>query len=408
MSKRTIYTIVTPLPKTIRRDTAVKALHNHGEMIELNPLVISHVPCKAPPQAPPDEFHAIWYELTDKISYLPGIKGSVNYKACFHNLPKGLQTHIYAPAGLEIKEKWAIGGNEQGEEREILELGLHGVPREGLYLREDVDMKCNMLMTSFVKKTLKKAHAVLVERLLAKADLEEDRAYRANFLSPKVIRSNPNSPSVSSIRTAQTPRSTHMREVMQFEMPGDTDYAELPTQNALGIGIAVSSPHPSYHEPQRHDRDRHPSVDDTNSTTDTSSLSRSISMRSSNRYSMVHNFSSPNPRQISPTNTSPTNYSPTHLSSPAPPYSRHNSHSPSFAELPATEKAAGMRDVQVRYPTETPPEELERGRLDGIREAGSTDALDVVAPLRVPRRTSDNYSAHSPALTDRTVRYELE
>jgi len=385
-------------------------------MIELNPLVISHVPCKAPPQAPADEFHCIWYELTDKISYLPGIKGSVTYKACFHDLPKGLQTHIYAPAGLEIKEKWVIGGNEQGEEREILELGLHGVPREGLYLREDVDMKCNMLMTSFVKKTLKKAHAVLVERLLAKADLEEDKAYRANFLSPKVIRSNPNSPSVSSIRTAQTPRSTHMREVMQFEMPGDTNYAELPSHNGLGIGIAVSSPQPSYHavsspqpsylDPQRRDRDRHPSVDD--STTDTSSLSRSTSMRSSNRYSMVHNFSSPNPRQISPTNTSPTNYSPTHLNSPAPPYSRQNS---SFAELPATEKAAVLRDVQVRYPDGTPPEELDRSRLDGIRESENSD---VVPPLRLgtsplPRRGSGSFPPHmQPMGSPATVRFELE
>jgi len=32
MSKRTIYTIVTPLPKTITRETAVRALHNHSEV----------------------------------------------------------------------------------------------------------------------------------------------------------------------------------------------------------------------------------------------------------------------------------------------------------------------------------------------------------------------------------------
>jgi len=378
-------------------------------MIELNPLVISHLPCKAPPQAPADEFHCLWYELTDRISYLPGIKGSVSYKACFHNLPKGLQTHIYAPAGLEIKEKWAIGGNDKGEEREILELGLHGVPREGLYLREDVDMKCNMFMTSFVKKTLKKAHAVLVERLLVKADLEEDKAYRSNFLSPKV-KSNPNSPSVSSLRTAHTPRSTHMREVLHHEMPAETNVAEMSTQNGLGIGIAVSSPQPSYHEPQR--RDRQLSLDD--STTDTSSISRSTSMRSSNRYSMVHNFSTPNPRRLSPTDTSPSNYSPTHLNSPAPPYSRLST---SFVELPAIEKSPAIRsDVQVRYPTEMPLEELERSRLDGIRE---TEDSDVVGPLHarrnspLPRRGSGSFPVAvqpmgSPALIDRTVMFELE
>lgn len=164
MSRRTLYTIITPLPPTVSRKTAIDTLHNHSEMIELNPLVIYHAPCPPPSNASADEFHAIWYTLTDRISYLPGIKGSVTYRACFHDLPRGLQTHVFAPAGLEIKEKWSIGGNEPGEVREVMELGLKGVPREGLYLREDVDMKCNFMMTSFVKKTLKKAHSVLVER----------------------------------------------------------------------------------------------------------------------------------------------------------------------------------------------------------------------------------------------------
>lgn len=152
-------------------------------MIELNPLVINHVKCKPPPNAPADEFHCTWYELTDKVTYLPGIKGTVNYKACFHDLPRSIQTHVYAPAGLEIKEKWSIGGNEPHEEREIVEIGLAGlgVPREGLYLREDVDMRCNIFLTNFVKKTLRKAHQVLVDRLVIKADLADDKKVREGY-----------------------------------------------------------------------------------------------------------------------------------------------------------------------------------------------------------------------------------
>lgn len=34
-------------------------------------------------------------------------------------------------------------------------------------------MKCNIIMTSFVKKTLKKAYSHLVERLLVKAQIIE-------------------------------------------------------------------------------------------------------------------------------------------------------------------------------------------------------------------------------------------
>ena len=63
-----------------------------------------------------------------------------------------------------------------GEPRETVELGLVNAPREGLYLREDVDMKCNIVMSGFVKKTLKKAHAVLVDRLVVKADILKEQA----------------------------------------------------------------------------------------------------------------------------------------------------------------------------------------------------------------------------------------
>lgn len=191
MSKRSIYTVVTPLPPTISRRTAVEQLHNHSEMIELNPLVIKHVQCKPPPSAPADEFHCIWHELTDRITYLPGIKGKVNYRACFHDLPHGIQTHVYAPAGLDIKEKWSIGGNEPGEEREVIEIGLAGlgVPREGLYLREDVDMRCNVFLNNFVKGNLRRAHQILVERLVVKADLADDARVRENYMGMSV-RSN--------------------------------------------------------------------------------------------------------------------------------------------------------------------------------------------------------------------------
>ena len=124
--------------------------------------------------------------------------GKVSYSACFHDLENGLQTHCYAPMGLNIKGKWTLGGSLPGEPLAPVELGL-GAPISGLYLREDVDsrcspshhpqslsnypkeapltqrfslVKCNIMMTSFVKKTLKKAHMHLVDRLLVKASIE--------------------------------------------------------------------------------------------------------------------------------------------------------------------------------------------------------------------------------------------
>lgn len=172
MGKRTVFTNITPLPPSVSREVAVAMLHNHDEMIELNPLVIEHHPIQTPRNAAKDEFlDCAWHEMTDKIHYLPGgiAKGKVTYKGCFHNAPNGLQTHVYAPMNLDIRERWTVCGTLPGEPEEPRELGLN-VPRQGLYLREDGEIKCNMLMTSFVRKNLDHAHQVLVERLLAKAE----------------------------------------------------------------------------------------------------------------------------------------------------------------------------------------------------------------------------------------------
>ncbi|KAI9158284.1 hypothetical protein HJFPF1_06276 [Paramyrothecium foliicola] len=170
MSKRTVFTTITPLPPGISRDTALSLLHNHLEMIDLNPLIKERHPIDPPAHASPDERECIWYSLTDKISYLPGgvMSGEVTYSCAFHDLPEGLQTHCYAPMGLDIRDKWSVGGSLPGEPKQPVELGL-GAPQVGLYIREDIDMRCNIFMAGFVKKTLKKAHATLVEHLSVKA-----------------------------------------------------------------------------------------------------------------------------------------------------------------------------------------------------------------------------------------------
>jgi hypothetical protein len=174
MSKRSVFTTLTPLPAGISRKTVMATLRAYTEMIDLNPLVEERHPIKPPPNATPEEYHCLWYSLTDRISYLPGgmMSGKVSYNCCFHDLENGLQTHCYAPLGLNIKGKWTLGGSLPGEPVAPVELGV-GAPLQGLWLREDVDMKCNIMMTSFVKKTMKKAHYHLVKRLLVKTQIIE-------------------------------------------------------------------------------------------------------------------------------------------------------------------------------------------------------------------------------------------
>ncbi|KAF2274223.1 uncharacterized protein EI97DRAFT_402602 [Westerdykella ornata] len=188
MSKTSVFTSITPLPAGVTRQSVIETYHNHEEMIDLNPLVIERFQCKPPSYAPAEEYYSTWYTIKDKISYLPGglATGSVSYHACFHDLPDGLQTHIYAPLGLDIRAKWSVGGSLPGEPKEPVELGL-GAPREGLYIREDVKMKCNLVMISFVKKTFKESHSKLVDRLVEKAHMMDAKVANERLNALKTV-----------------------------------------------------------------------------------------------------------------------------------------------------------------------------------------------------------------------------
>lgn len=247
----------------------METLHSHEEMIDLNPLVEERHPIKPPPEATAEEYHCQWYQLTDRVSYLPGglVSGKVSYNACFHDLKTGLQTHVYAPMGLNIKGKWTVGGSLPGEPVAPIELGL-GVPVSGLYLREDVEMKCNIMMTSFVKKTLKKAHSHLVDRLVIKAQIV-DAAESNRRLNDKTLQG---SLSGSQASTAYSPASEYGDSgSMIEEVRGDHRYS---SSQAPQIQPIQHSPSLSMRGPDNPDfRDK------TNN--DESLYPRALSMRSS-------------------------------------------------------------------------------------------------------------------------------
>ncbi|PSN66990.1 hypothetical protein BS50DRAFT_380164 [Corynespora cassiicola Philippines] len=194
MRKKVTYTNITPIPSFIPRQLAIDILHSHGEIIELNPLVLGYEAIKAPREAPADEFYSTWYEITERIQYIPGIgklgSGVIKFKGCFHDMPWGLQTHTYAPANVDLRNKWQICGNQPGEPPETRELGL-GAPPEGLYLREDIEIKCNMTMVSFVKKEMKASSKILVERLIKKAELLDSGVLHAMMEDGKLKTVNP-------------------------------------------------------------------------------------------------------------------------------------------------------------------------------------------------------------------------
>ena len=251
MGKRTLFTTITPLPAKIPRQLAIDMLHNHTEMIELNPLVIEHHPIKAPKSAAADEFFAVWHELTDKVQYMPGVSSKVNYKGVFHDMPWGLQTHIYAPLGLDIRDKWQIRGNQPGEPREHRELG-DKAPHDGLYLREDIDMTCNIVMTGFVRKTLEKAHAVLVERLMKKAELIDAGTLQAMMENGRLKTVNP---AVRESFQSHGPSSSFDRRSSMAASISNSLHSQQQQQVPMSPGLVspqMMSPHQSsFYDPMK-------------------------------------------------------------------------------------------------------------------------------------------------------------
>ncbi|KAK6442201.1 hypothetical protein LTR95_001576 [Oleoguttula sp. CCFEE 5521] len=194
-------TLCVPIPAFIPRPLALQVLHNHSEIITLNSLVVDHRPTAAPPNVPYDEQNAVWYDITERIQLIPGIgkMGSslINLPGCFPNMPWGLQTHIHAPMGIDLKVAYKIAGEQYGmENREPRELGLAalGAPAEGLYLRADVEVKCSMALSGFVKSQTQTALVEMVERIVKKAErldasvltsmIEEDKLKRQPTQKP--------------------------------------------------------------------------------------------------------------------------------------------------------------------------------------------------------------------------------
>lgn len=198
LRKKDTFTVITPIPGFIPRQLAIDILHSHSEVITLNPLVIDHKPIAAPQNAETDEYYSTWYEITERLQLVPGIgkmgSSTIKFNGCFHDMPWGLQTHVYAPMNIDMRSTYRIAGNQPGvEPPEVPEIGLKalGVPSDGLYLREDIEIKCNVTMVSYVRSQMKKASAEMVQRMIKKAELLDAGVLSAMIEDGKLKTLNP-------------------------------------------------------------------------------------------------------------------------------------------------------------------------------------------------------------------------
>ncbi|KAJ5694897.1 hypothetical protein N7536_005309 [Penicillium majusculum] len=246
MRRKDVYTNITPIPASVPRQLAVDILHSHSEIITLNPLVLSHQPIKAPRDAVADEYYSTWYEITERVQYVPGLgkmgSGKISFKGCFHNVAWGLETHMYAPMGIDIRSKWRIAGNQHDEAPEPRDRRADGAPKTGLYLREDIEIECNRTLISFVKSQLKAASKVLVERLIKKAELLDAGVLQAMMEDGKLTTYNP---ADRSSRIMREPLYSSRRQSDQMSRSSSSRVPTSPTDSVQFGSVASGYAPPS-------------------------------------------------------------------------------------------------------------------------------------------------------------------
>ncbi|KAK5694401.1 hypothetical protein LTR17_024851 [Elasticomyces elasticus] len=131
MGKRTVNTKITALPSIIPRQLALDMLHSHEGVVKLNPLVTGVKGIEAPRDARSDEFISKWYEISDIITWGLGLRKKISIKGCFHSQPWGLQTHVYAPMGVDWRDRYRIGGNQESSASFVFGWGLAWGKRAG-------------------------------------------------------------------------------------------------------------------------------------------------------------------------------------------------------------------------------------------------------------------------------------
>ncbi|KAJ6017048.1 hypothetical protein N7451_000427 [Penicillium sp. IBT 35674x] len=90
--------------------------------------------------------------------------------------------------GIDLFSKFRVEGTQLNEvdgpdskSKPDLEQRIPGAPANGLYLLEEVEIKCNITLMAFVKSQLKAASKVLVDRLIKKAELLDAGVLQAMF-----------------------------------------------------------------------------------------------------------------------------------------------------------------------------------------------------------------------------------
>ncbi|KAI9678715.1 MAG: hypothetical protein M1817_005772 [Caeruleum heppii] len=150
LSRPGSFTLSARIPASIPTSTIIDAVHDHSFLITLSPLVTEHH------QIPTDRPNVTKYAVTEKIHYLPfGLfPAHITFTTEFEDVDDGVKSTVHVPAGFDGTYNYQVRRSDDGSR----------------VLHEEAQFTCNMLLMSFVKNTMSKAHVDMQKKFFRLLD----------------------------------------------------------------------------------------------------------------------------------------------------------------------------------------------------------------------------------------------
>ncbi|EUC40160.1 hypothetical protein COCMIDRAFT_9907 [Bipolaris oryzae ATCC 44560] len=168
------------IPPHMHPTEVIATLHNHETALTLQALTCGHT--KAPSTSPstlkdtywypPDQYPVSTYNVTECITWFPGIgelgKKYITFPSCFQDTRQGLKTRADAAAGVTVRAEFRVV--ENGEAGSEVEGEGMGVGDARWVLVEDVEVTCAWYLMPFVKGKMELAHRDVCRKIIDRVE----------------------------------------------------------------------------------------------------------------------------------------------------------------------------------------------------------------------------------------------
>ncbi|RMZ67691.1 Nacht and wd40 domain [Pyrenophora seminiperda CCB06] len=109
-----------PIPPSISPSSVIAALHDHSTALTLQALTTSHTKAPSTPPAtlrdtywyPPDQYPLTTYNVTECITFCPGIgaygRKYITFPSSFQDTRTGIKTRADAAAGVTVRAEFRV------------------------------------------------------------------------------------------------------------------------------------------------------------------------------------------------------------------------------------------------------------------------------------------------------------